>query len=71
MQSVIFVHLTLKVKWGCMELYLFVCTFKSIPYEECDNFFVNLFFNLGIDLILVDHKHELSNSRSFFISSDT
>ena len=35
--------------------------------DECVDFFVNLFLNLGIVLILVDHQHESSNGRSFFV----
>ena len=30
-------------------------------------FFVNLFLNLGIVLILVDHQHESSNRQSFSV----
>ena len=52
-----------------MELYLFICNFKTFPYEECVNLLlvVNLFFNLRIDLILVDHQRESSNGQFFFV----
>ena len=56
MQSVTFVLSTSKVKWSYMEFVTNVLVFLLI-----------YFFNLGFDLILVDHQHESSNGRSFFV----
>ena len=56
---------------GKMEVYgIGVCLFvnlKLFPVKSVLIFLLISFFKLGIDLILVNHQHESSNGRSFFI----
>ena len=54
-----------------MEVYgICICLFVNLKLFLTKNVLIFLLisiFNLGFDLVAVNHQHELSNGRSFFV----